>query len=146
MGSYEQWDTLIRQCVCWVKAEGLSQFGVEDPAEAVTQNYENDPETQKLRSILMGWYTVHGSKQIRVGEVLRLAEEQGTKGFLIAEPNEDQAELLEALREIAGEPDKVNTRRLGRWIERHEGRVLDGMKFERGPRERGSARWMVRKL
>ena len=94
----------------------------------------------------MGWYTVHGSKQIRVGEVLRLAEEQGTKGFLIEEPNEDQAELLEALREIAGEPDKVNTRRLGRWIERQEGRVLDGMKLERGQQQRGSARWMVRKV
>jgi len=146
MGSYEQWDTLIRQCVCWVKAEGLSQFGVEDPAEAVTQNYENDPETQKLRSLLMGWHTVHDSKQIRVGEVLRLAEEQGTKGFLIEEPNEDQAELLEALREIAGEPDKVNTRRLGRWIERHAGRVLDGMKLERGQQQRGCARWMVRKV
>jgi hypothetical protein len=144
MGSYEQWDALIRQCVCWVKAEGLSQFSVEDPADAVSQNYENDPETQKLRSILMGWYTVHGSTQIRVGEVLRLAEEHGIKGGCTWEPDEDQAELLEALREIAGEPEKVNTRRLGRWIERQEGRVLDGMKLERGKQQRGSASWMVR--
>jgi hypothetical protein len=44
MGSYEQWDALIRQCVVWLQVEGLAAFGLEDPAECVARNYDDDPE------------------------------------------------------------------------------------------------------
>ena len=39
--------------------------------------------------------------------------------------------LATALNEIAGEHGYVNTRRLGRWIERHRDRIVEGISFEK---------------
>ena len=39
--------------------------------------------------------------------------------------------LATALNEIAGEHGYVNTRRLGRWIERHRDQIVEGISFEK---------------
>ena len=39
--------------------------------------------------------------------------------------------LATALDEIAGEHGYVNNRRLGRWIERHRDRIVEGISFEK---------------
>ncbi|MBK5936159.1 hypothetical protein [Halorhodospira halophila] len=59
VGSYEQWDALIRQCVLWLRDQELAPFELADPADAVTQNYDADPETQKLEALLELWYACH---------------------------------------------------------------------------------------
>lgn len=141
MGSYEKWDAMIRQCVCWLMAEGLTPFGVADPADAVTHNYEHDPETQKLSAVLVGWYSLYNSKPLRIAQVIQDCTHKAD--FNNQSGDDKHGELLEVLREIAGEPEKVNSRRLGRWIERNAGRIIDGLKFERATKQRGVARWVV---
>lgn len=42
-----------------------------------------------------------------------------------------QAELKEVMREIAKDRGKVNRRRLGKWIARDQGRIVDGLRFEK---------------
>jgi hypothetical protein len=55
--------------------------------------------------------------------------------------------LLEALRTVAGDRGgTVNARRLGHWLRRHAGRILEGKKIERGRDKDGAARWRVEQL
>ena len=46
----------------------------------------------------------------------------------VAETNEG---LATALNEIVGEHGYVNIRRLGRWIEQHRDRIVEGISFEK---------------
>jgi len=51
-------------------------------------------------------------------------------------------ELREVLHEIADERGEINRRRLGRWISRHEGVVVDGLRIERDAmKANGSEKW-----
>ncbi|MCH8491132.1 MAG: hypothetical protein LAT81_14555 [Oceanicaulis sp.] len=141
MGSYEQWDALIRQCVVWVQGEGLAGFDLADPADAVARNYDNDPETQKLRALLSAWYEQHTATPVRVATLITSAGCPDSPSFPQYDPK--RAALMEALQEIAGEPEKVNRRRLGRWIERHAGRVVDGLRIEDAGEAYKTRQWRV---
>jgi hypothetical protein len=128
MGSYEAWDRLIRQCVIWLGANGLAPFTLGDPADAVRLSYAADPETMKLRALLAEWRNRFGIEAMSVAGVTRAAI----------------GELFDVLDEIAGERGVLNKRRLGRWIERHQGRVADGKRLVRSGERQGVALWSVR--
>ncbi|ABI56415.1 hypothetical protein ACN2MM_05965 [Alkalilimnicola ehrlichii MLHE-1] len=142
MGSYEQWDALIRQCVVWVRAEGLAGFSLADPADAVARNYDNDPETQKLRALVAAWHAQHAAAPVRVATLISTAGGD-VDGCTFPQYDEGRAALLEALQEIAGDRGYVNRRRLGRWIERHAGRVVDGLRIESAGEAYKTRQWRV---
>lgn len=59
---------------------------------------------------------------------------------------DEHAELREVLRDIADERGEINRRKLGWWIRRHAGRIVDGMRIVRasGGSGNGSAeRWRI---
>ena len=52
--------------------------------------------------------------------------------------------LEEVLIEINGGQSSLNHRKLGRWLKRHAGRIVDGLKFEQDDSVRLSAQaWRV---
>ncbi|MCG5531285.1 hypothetical protein LRD18_10500 [Halorhodospira halochloris] len=140
IGSYEQWDALIRQCIVWLRDKQLAPFELSDPADAVDQNYEDDPETQKLRGLLELWYECHGSEPKRSAEI---AVNQG--GIRQSDPNnvKPYGALEDVLKEIAGQPDQINPRVLGRWIEKNSGRIVDGKRVVEHSKRSGIKTWRV---
>lgn len=54
------------------------------------------------------------------------------------------AGLRAALDEIGGQGNKINNRVVGRWIERHVGRRIKGLRFERGGMLTGVTTWIVK--
>jgi len=48
------------------------------------------------------------------------------------------------LREVAEERGEINRRRLGRWIARHQGRIVDGLRFERDSGTSSAERWRAK--
>ncbi len=48
------------------------------------------------------------------------------------------------MREIAEERGEINRRRLGKWIARHQGRIVDGLRFERASGTTSAERWHVK--
>ena len=53
--------------------------------------------------------------------------------------------LAIALNEIAGKHGYVNTRRLGRWIERHRDQIVEGISFEKTKiRTGGGIHWRIK--
>ena len=57
-------------------------------------------------------------------------------------PKERQ-ELGEVLREIAEERGEINRRKLGWWIKRYAGRIVDGRRFVRSSGSRSAEAWQV---
>jgi len=141
VGSYEEWDALIRQCVVWLRDEDLAPCELADPADAVTRNYVEDPDTQKLRGLLSRWKCVVGDGPITVGQLVRKAD--GGSDITSLGP---ARELKDILCEIAGEGKTINTRRLGRWVERHAGRIVDGLRIVRGGLRSGIRQWRVEQV
>lgn len=137
MGSFEDWDAHIRQCVVWVRDERLADFELADPADAVTANYAEDPDTMKLRGLIAGWHGVIGDRPVKARELV----DQAHPASNIGAPSEYRATLADALDEIAGERGTINPRRLGRWIERHAGRVVDGRRIVKDGVSAGYTRW-----
>ena len=134
-GSFEVWDSLIRQCVVWLRDNDLAPFELADPADAVLRTIEADPDTQKLRNLLCCWWDKFGDKPTKVSELILASR--------ISVSNTALSELGETLFEIAGEGNNINPRRLGRWIEKRAGRPIDGKKITEAGRSGGSCRWSV---
>ena len=49
----------------------------------------------------------------------------------------------DALEAVAGERGAVNVKRLGRWVAKLEGRIVDGMRFASAGDVRGVRQWIV---
>jgi hypothetical protein len=129
-GSFKQWNDTARKTVCWMRDEGFLQC--DDPIKSIDEAFENDPETAKLRAFLAAW-TDALIGVASVADVVNLARDGCHQ------------ELFDACFEIAGEGrDIINTRRLGRWIERQRGRIIDGLHFEIASRASGQIQWTVK--
>lgn len=133
--SFEAWDDLVRQSVCWV-ATWDRRFG--DPLTATERAFALDPETAKLAALLSSWKSVIGTKPVTTAKLV----ERSTVSAL-APDNDPTPALHDAVAEIAEERGQLNRRILGRWIERHVERRHDGLRLVRGSMLRGSPTWIL---
>lgn len=53
------------------------------------------------------------------------------------------SELKEVIFEIADERGEINRRRLGWWVKRHAGQIVDGLRFIRYPGSSSAEKWRV---
>lgn len=128
MASFEEWSDTIRCVVVGIANDGL--MDVADPVESIDEAYAEDPETAKLNALLLAWGKVFADTPTLVKEAMR------------AFPSHQ--DLNDVIHEIAGERGIVNVRRLGRWIERHARRRVEGRWFEPAGKRQGSMQWRVR--
>lgn len=134
--SFELWDDLVRQPICWLKtlvaeAADAELPALDDPLLAAQRAFDQDPETTKHTALLHAWHGAFGDLPTTVAGAVRRA---GT----------DEA-LQAALEEIGGQGQRINVRIVGRWIERHIGRRVGALRFERGRLSRGLTTWIVRR-
>jgi putative DNA primase/helicase len=107
-GSFEKWSTLVRAALVWV--------GACDPCESREAVMDDDPEGATLRALLAAWTERFGRTPRTVREIINAA-------------NEDDSPLGDVIQDIAGEGRGVNAKRLGWWLRRQLGRIVDGMKL-----------------
>jgi hypothetical protein len=126
LASYGQWGAWVRQPLLWL--------GLQDPAERVFEQLAQDPDRETLGRLLAAWQRVHGNRAVMIREAVSAAE----TGFA-----DDAKNLRECLLEVAEERGEINRRRAGRWIARHEGRIVDGKRFVRASGTTSAERWGV---
>ena len=124
LGSYGEWTRLVRAPLVWL--------GLDDPATAIFSCMNEDPDRETLGRLLVAWHKAFADEPASVRELVERAEQFGG--------NKDLAEIT---REIAEERGVINRKRLGRWIARHQGRLVNGQKFERDTKRDGAERWRV---
>jgi hypothetical protein len=133
--SFELWDDLVRQPICWIKtlvaqADDDQLPALDDPLQAAETAFDQDPETTKHKALLQAWYAEFPDIAMTVaGAVAR---------------GNDGSDLHAALYEIGGQGAKTNTRIVGRWIERRVGKRINGLRFEHGNMSRGLSTWIVK--
>ena len=142
--SFETWDDLVRQPVCWV-ASWDARYA--DPLEATARAFSLDPETAKLAALLSAWSATFGDHPTTTAELVAATEDPaGTfqeRSGAKPEPDAHRAALADAVEEIAGDRGKINRRMLGRWIERHAERRHNGQRLVRGKLRRGAPTWIL---
>lgn len=116
LASFEQWSAIVRSAIAWL--------GYADPCETMERARAGDPVTAALSSLLAAWYGAVQSAPHTAGEICSQGTLTGPHGDFI-NPN-----LREALLEVADDGrGAVKSKKLGHYLGRHKGRVLDGLKF-----------------
>jgi hypothetical protein len=121
LATYEDWSDWCRQPLLWL--------GCADPTDSVFKAMADDPDRESLRRLLTAWESAYGKTAAMVRDAVRQA-------------NAD-VELRDVLHEIADERGDINRRKLGRWIKRHAGRIVDGRRFVRADGRRSAEAWRV---
>jgi hypothetical protein len=127
IASYGQWSNWVRQPLLWL--------GLSDPAKRVFEQLAQDPDRETLGRLLHAWKATFGTSPAMIRESVDKAQ----TGFATDE-------LREVLREIADERGEINRRRLGKWISRKQGVIVDGLRFERASGTTSAERWQVKSV
>ena len=128
LASFDHWSDWCRLPIVWL--------GLPDPIESVFDALAEDPGREALVRLMRSWDEAFADSPTRVKTV---AERCGWSSDL-------NAELKEAVLDVAGERGEVNRRRLGWYLRRHEGRIVDGMQFLRSDRSQNAELWQIKKI
>lgn len=129
LASYGQWSDWVRQPLLWL--------GLPDPTDRMFELMTADPDREMLGRMLHGWNAVFGNAPTMIREAVNTAE---------SDPFSKAKELKEAILEVAEQHGQINRRRLGKWIGRNQGRIVDGLRFERGSGTTSAERWSVKSV
>jgi hypothetical protein len=125
LAGYGDWSDLCRQPLLWLDCA--------DPTASVFEAMTEDPDRETLGRLLTAWHLVFG----KTPAMVRDAVKQSTifRG--------ERGELHEVLHDIADQRGEINRRKLGWWIKRHAGRIIDGRRFVRASGNRSAEAWQV---
>lgn len=113
LGSFEVWSRLVRDALIWLDEA--------DPCATMERAREEDPQLQKLRTVLHAWRKTIGERRLSAAEMVDAAEAIGGQG----------REFRDGLLSVASNGYSVDVRRLGSWLGRNQSRIVDGLKIER---------------
>lgn len=125
LAGFGDWSDLCRQPLLWL--------GLADPAASIFDAIKEDPDRETLGRLLRAWVSVFGKTEAMVRDAVKRASLGGI----------ENQELCEILHDIAGERDTLNNRKLGWWIKRHTGQIVDGLRFVKSSSEGSAERWRV---
>lgn len=141
VGSFEVWDSTIRQCVLWLSNQNFSLLDesvpeLGDPVNLLEQSYENDPELGRLEEYLSSWHKVYLNQEKTIADVIEESSYSISEG--------DNAMRTELLSDISG-GKQPNSRSIAAFMRRNKGRPLNGLVIRRGPVKSGRQLWSVLK-
>ncbi len=125
LAGYGDWSDLCSQPLLWL--------GCADPTTSVFEAIAEDPDRETLARLLTAWQSVFGKTPAMVRDAVK-------RSSMLYE---EYAELREVLHDIADERGEINRRKLGWWIRRHAGRIVDGLRFVRSSGNRSAEAWQV---
>jgi putative DNA primase/helicase len=114
LASFEDWSRVVRSPLVWL--------GRADPITTMETARADDPSRANLRAIVAAWATVIGmDKPLTAGDL----RERACSG---ADANMN---LCKAIIAVASPPGRseIDAMRLGRWLGRNRGRIVDGLKI-----------------
>ncbi len=125
LAGFGNWSDLCRQPLLWL--------GCMDPATSIFESIKEDPDRDQLGRLLVAWEAVFGNTPIMIREAIRRSTLTG----------DENKELKEILHDIADERGNINHHRLGRWIKRHEGQIVNELRFIQCSGNTSAIQWKV---
>ncbi|MDD5385558.1 MAG: hypothetical protein PHG89_11875, partial [Gallionella sp.] len=108
LNSFDEWSELCRHPLLWL--------GLVDPATDVFETMQNDPDREEFASFVESWFGLYSTWST---PLKRLADD--------SLKNSDLKETLPAF--VFERDGSINRKKLGWWIKRHDGRVVNGMRI-----------------
>ncbi|QNA88689.1 hypothetical protein G4G28_09665 [Massilia sp. Dwa41.01b] len=130
LASMDDWNKLVRSTIVWLSEQGLAA-GFVDPKAALLRDSANDPEAAALAVVLeMAKMTFGPNAKFTVAELVKRTSTTEGWGDL--------------LKDIAGDYGGVDARRLGKWLLKREGRIINCMSLKRaGLNRTKTALWSI---
>jgi len=137
LGSFDEWERLVRQCVCWLIREGVTPAPMADPVEVLQLSKSEDPYHQQHAAILEAWHDLYADRLVQVRDVGKLLE-RGE--YSVTNP---EAAFIDAVRDVAMVRGAFNGRYFGGWLRKHKGRIVNGYRLDPGPQSLKEPGWRV---
>ncbi len=132
MASFEAWDDLVRQTVCWLDREIASgQFG--DPLDLIQEASASDPEQESLFALLEALKEAFRTSWFTARETSQHAVQGRNDSFASA----NAKAIANALADLGGERALTSTRSVGRILQFREGRIVFGLRLQSRPGRNG---------
>ena len=156
LGSYADWSRWVRDALLWL--------GQVDPVATIDTSKSLDPVAEQIAAVFHYWAEVIGEGvRITVKDAIEEANpcksttsDSGvtTDPFNTAPSDiaSSRRGLLDAFNAVAapmvrGAGDRVDPRRLGKWLSKHKDRVVGGRRMVLVPEKRdGNAQWCLEKV
>jgi hypothetical protein len=119
IGSYAAWSTMVRAPLIWL--------GEPDPIASMDTVRAEDPELADIREFFELWvaYDLGLDTPYTTARIIEIA-------CAVLAPNDFNPPLFkELLLRLAGEKEAVSAQRLGTWLRKISGRVVDGYRLVR---------------
>ncbi len=130
-GRFERWSHWVRAPLVWL--------GQVDPCKSLAVLERDDPVRSDLVQVMLAWWGAFGDAPGTVAEAIK-----ATGNTASAIDGEAASALKEALENIAGDrAGNINRKRLGHWLARHEGRIVENKRFVRHAPKNGSVVWSL---
>jgi hypothetical protein len=124
LGSFEQWDGLVRQCVIWIGTQGIGNL--VDPVKRLNDTAALDPEVTRLATLARAWFSQYGDSPQQLKDVVLCGR------------------LNEHLREVAlDRRGMLNPKILAGYLSKRTGKIVDGLGFERVKGRSNTAQWRI---
>ena len=133
LGSFEAWSALVRGALVWL--------GDVDPVASMNKLRKADPVLAAIRAVMGQWTLVIGDGEVTSAEAIKKATEKtpGTDGRdVLVNPD-----FRDALLAVAGKGETVASQALGKWLQGHQDRVVDGAQFVKRKERHKSAVWVL---
>ena len=127
IASFNDWSDLVRQALLWL--------GQPDPAESIFTAMAVDPNRETLERLLNACWNVFGKTPMMVRDIVDAASRHS------ADPN--CVELYEVISDIADDRGQISRTRLGWWIKRNDGRIVNDLRFVKAPTTRSAVQWQI---
>jgi len=133
LGSFEQWDDMIRQVVLWV-AENVAEPGfIGDPMNVIMEQTASDPALEVLGDVLHGLVDIFGGRWFTASEVANICQ-QATPSSLATDARRTLAAAVGDMTNSGrGLP---NVRRIGMSFTYHRDKPVGGLVLQRSARTR----------
>lgn len=119
LGSFEAWDSLVRQAVVWIgqpKERGGLGLDFADPVASAAASAVSDPTRNALAAMLQACRAKYQGASFAAADIIRTDFEN---------------EALEDAVSLAFDGRHPGAVAVGHWLSRNRGAIADGLRFER---------------
>ncbi len=143
VGSFDQWDAMVRQAVLWV-AQYVAPAGLlGDPLESILTRAESDPADDAHCALMKAWLALFGQRQVTARDLFDVYKKASQYGNY---PTDAERSLSDALDEFRTS-GPLSVRSVGRLLHFRRDRPTGGLQIVRGVKQSdGSFCWSVRAL
>ena len=132
LGSFDEWDALVRQCVIWLGTEKIAPLG--DPVATMDRARQNDPARQRLSAFLKIVHDATNGAPFTAKQLLDKAAGITALDNILLETATHRSSNL------------FSSKVLGRYLGDRANNHCDGYWLERGTINTGTQEWIVKNV